>query len=159
MLDKRGDYQSDSYQGYYGQSSLGVIPGSGGDDRLDGKEQVLGIVLDSQPKAYPFSTLADVGIVNDVVGETPLLVVYDLASDTAIAFERAIDGRELTFRRSESNLALLEDEETGSQWRAFSGEAISGPLEGSTLRQNATTYAFWFAWSDFYTQTEVYSPE
>ncbi len=82
-----------------------------------------------------------------------------MASDTAIAFQRSVDGRELTFRPSSSNPALLEDEETGSVWTAFSGEAISGPLEGTSLRQNAATYAFWFAWSDFYTQTEVYSPD
>ena len=159
VLDKRGDYQSDSYQGYYGQSSNGVIPGSGGDDRLDGKELVLGIILDNQPKAYPFAVLAEVGFANDRVGETALLIVYDLASDTAIAFERVVDGRELTFRPSASDPALLVDEETGSVWSAFAGEAIDGPLEGSSLRQNAATYAFWFAWSDFYTQTEVYAPE
>ncbi len=159
VLDKRGDYQSDSYQTYYGQSSNGVIPGSGGDDRLNGKDLVLGVVLNNQPRAYPFSVLADVGIVNDSVGGTPILITYDLASDTAVAFERAIEGRELTFRGSTESAALLEDVETGSRWSAFTGEAIEGPLEGSQLQQTAATYAFWFAWSDFYTQTGVYAAD
>lgn len=159
VLDKRGDYQSDSYQGYYGQSSNGVIPGSGGDDRLAGKDLVLGVILNSQPRAYAFSVLAEVRIVNDSVGDTPILIAYDLASDTAVAFERTIEGRELTFRRSSESATLLEDVETGSRWSPFTGEAIEGPLEGSQLQQTAATYAFWFAWSDFYTQTGLYSPD
>ena len=53
----------------------------------------------------------------------------------------------------------MRDTETGSLWSGLSGAAIEGPLTGSALRQVPSFYSFWFAWSDFYVNTDVYQAE
>ena len=50
----------------------------------------------------------------------------------------------------------MVDLETGSRWNRLSGEAIDGPLSGTTLTRVPATNSFWFGWRDFYPQTTVY---
>ena len=158
VLDKSGAYGSDNYSSYYARSDSGVLGGSLSDDRLPAKELVLGVVIQRQTKAYPFTSLFTDPVINDSLGGSALLIVFDPRSTTAVAFDRGLEGRTLTFVQvaSETGEPLVEDTETGSVWSGLTGRAISGPLEGTELRQIAATYSFWFAWSDFYTQTEIY---
>ena len=54
---------------------------------------------------------------------------------------------------SEVDLILrVVDEETGSVW-LISGEAISGPLEGSSLDRVEHLDTFWFSWSTYQPDT------
>ena len=39
---------------------------------------------------------------------------------------------------------------------AFSGTAVKGELAGSNLTRIRSTYSFWFAWTDYYPDTELY---
>ena len=158
VLDKGGSCGSDDYSSYYNRSDSGVLGGSLSDDRLPAKELVLGLVIQRKTKAYPFTRLFTDPVINDSLGDSALLIVFDARSTTAIAFDRSLEGRTLTFVRvaSETGEPLVEDTETGSVWSGLTGRAISGPIEGTELRQIAATYSFWFAWSDFYTQTEIY---
>ena len=159
VLDKGGGYDRDSYGAYYGRGDRGVIPGSGGDPRLDGKALVLGVVAAATPKAYPFDSLASSAVVNDSVGGTAIAVFYDARSQTAVVMDRRLDGRELSFDlapQAEPGHLVVVDRETGTSWSALSSEALSGPLAGQRVTQLPATYAFWVAWSDFYTQTELY---
>jgi len=67
----------------------------------------------------------------------------------------------LTFRDSEVNslgVMLIEDQETESTWQAITGQAISGPMAWKTLHRLPSHYSFWFAWSDFHTDTELFEP-
>ena len=158
VLDKGGRYSSDSYAGYYAGSDRGVTGGALSDPRLPGKALVLGVVGGGQPKAYPFDSLSTLRVANDKLGDLDLVIVFDDRSTTAVAFERTIAGRVLTFdvlAPVEGDLQL-RDVETGSVWSGLTGQALEGPLAGGQLPQLPATYAFWFAWSDFYTQTEVY---
>ncbi len=157
VLDKGGGYRSDSYAGYYDRNDRGVIPGSGADDRLPGKALVLGLVIDDEPRAYTFDALSAVAVVNDRLGSLDTLVVFDARSTTAVAFDRSLDGRSLSFTAAAAGSLRLVDAETGSVWSALTGEAIAGALAGRTLRQLPATYAFWFAWSDFYRTTDLYT--
>ena len=50
---------------------------------------------------------------------------------------------------------LFEDRETGSRWNLF-GEAVSGPLAGTSLEPVIHGTYFWFAWAAFKPDTEVY---
>ncbi len=86
------------------------------------------------------------------------MVVYDDRTDTALAFDREVDGRLLSFELLDlaAGDVLLRDRETGSTWSGLSGEAIEGPLDGTQLVQQPSFYAFWFAWSDFYVNTGLY---
>lgn len=63
-------------------------------------------------------------------------------------WERALDGRTLTFRLIGINNQnfLMEDLETGSWWQQVTGEAISGPMQGRRLTQvlhDEVTFGLW----------------
>ena len=158
VLEKNGRYRSDSYAGYYAAGDQGVLGGFGDDDRLPVKALVLGLIVDDQPKAYPFAELLDNPVIHDRIGEQDLLVVSDGRSGTAVAFDRQVAGRLLTFELVEriSGDVLLRDLETGSIWAGLVGKAQEGPLAGTELRQIPAFYSFWFAWSDFYVNTALY---
>jgi hypothetical protein len=53
----------------------------------------------------------------------------------------------------------MRDEQTGSLWSGLDGKAAEGPLKGKRLAQVPSTYAFWFAWKDYYPETTVYGED
>lgn len=162
VLDKNGRYQSDSYNSYYADGSQGVLGGFGeGDDRLPAKALVMGLLVGDQPKAYPFRELERNPLVHDTIDGEELLVVYDDRSGTVVAFDRTVDGQTLTFEleRPIPGDLLLRDRETGSIWSGLGGMAQEGPLAGTRLTQLPSFYSFWFAWTDFYTRTDLYQAD
>lgn len=160
VLDKRGQYQSDTYEGYYTDRRAGVIGETIGDNRLKTKDLVVGVDLDGSTKAYPFSELEASPVVNDVLGRDNLLVFFDSGTGTALVYERTVGARALTFKlEGEANgiQTVLVDNETGSRWQAFTGRAIDGELKGETLERVLSHLSFWFAWTDWNPDTELYT--
>jgi hypothetical protein len=41
-------------------------------------------------------------------------------------------------------------------WDKATGMAISGELEGERLERLSSFVSFWFAWSDYHPETEIY---
>ena len=161
VLDKGGTYRTDSYEGYYRGGSAGILGESHKDDRLARKELVLGLDLEGTAKAYPFRVIAQAGVVNDLFDGIPVLVTFDPISESGAVFDRRLEGRTLTFdpvAPTGDGLPLLRDQETGSTWQGLTGRAIDGPLEGTALRRLPSHYSFWFAWSDFHPNTDLYLP-
>jgi hypothetical protein len=159
VLDKRGGYQFDSYEGYYAGGSAGILGESNKDNRLPGKELVLGAVHNGTARAYPFVAIAGQRVINDSFGDDDVVVAFDGSSETGAIFNRSVDGRTLTFEDSGANglgVMLIQDRETGSTWQAFTGQAIEGPMAGKTLDRLPSHYSFWFAWSDFHPDTELF---
>ena len=129
------------------------------------KELVLGICSDEETKAYPFATVPSRAVINDQVGDTELLVVFDQETATAIPYNRRVDDNVLTFYEVEEEEQLGEldlpefaDVETGSHWNML-GEAIAGPLEGSRLRQLPAYNSMWFGWASFWPNTQIWDGE
>lgn len=143
------------YESYYNNSRPGVIGETEQDDRLRTKEFVLGVEHAGQTVAYPYRVLNDQPVVNDQIGLTPILVVFNSESGAAVAFNRQInDGRTLTFiAQDEQNLI---DEETGSSWHAFKGVAVAGSLTGEKLEPLKYTLVFWFSWKDWYPDSRIF---
>jgi hypothetical protein len=127
-----------------------------GDPRLPDREEVLGIELRQRRKAYPISALRERSVVNDHVGNTPVLLVHTAESDMVTGFLRAHGGRALTFDRPKPGSPNLIDRETGSMWTSY-GECISGALKGTKLEPITPTPSFWFGWAQFFPDTEVFS--
>lgn len=50
----------------------------------------------------------------------------------------------------------MEDTLTGSTWRAISGECIEGELKGSQLEMLNGMTGFWYAWSRFYPNADLF---
>ena len=159
LLDKSGRYFADSYEGYYRSGSAGILGESNKDKRLPGKDLVLGIDLSGAAKAYPFGAMADRVVINDSFAGKAVVVTFDPVSETGAIFDRDVEGRTLTFQLlagTDDGLLLMKDQETGSTWQALTGRAISGQLAGNAMKQLPAHYSFWFAWSDFHPDTELY---
>jgi hypothetical protein len=149
----------DSYESYYLRSSAGVLGETHQDNRLYVKEFVVGVALDNEAKAYPFSQLNDEPVVNDELNGRALLVVFDAESATGAVYSREVEGRVLNFRlETPGGLegSRLVDEDTGTIWAAFTGEGLDGPLAGAQLERVKSTSSFWFGWKDWYPDTAIY---
>ena len=161
VLDQGRFPVTDAYGAYYRSPQLGIVGVETSDGRLGAKDEMLGVRLDDARKAYPFSSLARSPVVNDRLGETAVVVVFNLESIVAQVFRSTVDGRSLTFdpatERAPGVVLPMVDRETDTLWTGLTGEALSGPLAGARLEQLPSTPVFWFAWSDFYPQTEVWA--
>lgn|GEM_PF-1449247 len=161
-LDKRGRYQFDRYTGYYLGRDIGVTGETNYDTRLHSKALVVGVDIDGHTKAYPLSGLAKQPVVNDTVGGRDILVFLERGTDTALVYERQVDGRPLTFeiqREGVGTQALVRDLETSTTWTALTGVATDGPLQGTVLARIPSPLSFWFAWNDWNPETELFLTE
>ncbi|MCL1598835.1 MAG: DUF3179 domain-containing protein [Actinomycetia bacterium] len=88
-------------------------------------------------------------------GEASALDTSDIAEGrdvgTVGVFSPTVDGRELTFT-TEGDTFI--DDETSSEWNVF-GEAVSGPLSGTTLEPVVFVRTFWFSWAAFRPDTDL----
>ena len=144
----------DPYRSYYQSGNAGVLGEANRDKRLPTKELVIGLDHGSERIAYGFTNLRSEPIINDLYDGKPTLITYDALGQAAVAFDRAVDGRTLTFEPLEEN--TMKDTETGTVWSTLSGKALNGALVGEQLVQLPSFVAFWFSWSDFYPGTDVY---
>lgn len=118
-------------------------------DFLEDDEPVLEVVAGGAARAYPLGILLLHEIVNDRVGGVPVVVTFCPLCNTALAFERRVRGRTLSFA-STGNLRnsdlVMYDRETESWWQQLGGEALVGRLAGAELR---TVPARGVSWAQF----------
>ena len=112
-------------------------------------EPVIALELDGIARAYPLQVLVLHEVVNDTVAGRPVLISYCPFCNSAIAFDRVIDGRTLEFGvsgfLSKSDLIMF-DRETESWWQQLTGEAIVGDRTGQVLVALPSSI---IAWADF----------
>ena len=138
------------------------------DTRLPATERVVGVELDGEVMAYPFSAVAEQSVVNDTLAGTPIAVMHKAGTASALdsrtinegrdvgsvaVFRRKLDEQTLTFSANADGSFM--DAETGSTWNIL-GEATAGELKGSQLERVLSFDHFWFAWSAFYPETGLY---
>ncbi len=157
---------------YVGYDDVNVPPflyrGPPTPGRLPPVARVLALELNGETVAYPYETLAQARVVNDVVGGVAVVVLWTpgaaSALDTSIiadgravgaatAFRRELDGRVLTFRWQDGRVT---DVENGSAWDGL-GQAVSGELAGRQLEPVVAVNHFWFSWAAFKPETRVYT--
>ena len=134
------------------EKSIGPV-----DPRLQAGRLVHGIEVGGVAKAYVLPTDKERACFTDHVGETVLAVFWYAPTRSSVAFERALDGRQLTFFVDEISpeTAPFKDKETGTRW-SLAGRGIDGPLRGKELTWVPGVQAKWYAWSGEYPQTAVY---
>jgi len=161
-------YGANPYEGYSARVAPQFPIGQNLDGRYPALERVVGVSTGGQDKAYPFSVLSQEEVVNDVVGGVPVVVWWG-SPDTADALDRAlivnsqavgsalalspiVGGETLTFSAVGG---VFMDAETGSIW-SIVGVALDGPLEGTRLESVTHRNEFWFAWTAFFGDADVY---
>ena len=124
------------------------------DTCLPNYEEVIGIQIGNDYKAFPLPTLRKEPVVNDKVGLTPIVVVFAGKSGTTTAFSRLLNNRILTFH--EGSPGTIVDEETRSTWTPY-GKCIAGKLKGQKLEIVIPQPGLWFAWAELHPFTQIYS--
>jgi hypothetical protein len=100
---------------------------------LEATSPVMVIDIDDDVRAYPLAILTWHEIVNDVVGDVPVVVTYCPLCNSALVFDRTIEGPDgvelLDFGTSgrlfNSNLVMY-DRQHRNLWTQFEGEGIVG---------------------------------
>ena len=103
---------------------------------LAGREPVIALEIDGDARAYPLQIMTWHEIVNDVVGGHPVAVTFCPLCNSAVAYDRRVDGRVLEFGTSGMlyrSALVMYDRQTESLWAHFDGLAIRGPLTGERL--------------------------
>ena len=147
----------DHYLDYYVGPSAGILGQSNRDDRLVGKDLVVGIAGAESQRAYAHKHLTKARVLNDTFEGADIVVTLDLNSGSTGVFDRSLDGNLLTFVHG-PDPEEMTDVETQSSWSKLSGIATGGEFAGKRLTPFPFFNAFWFGWSDFYPNTELYDP-
>ena len=165
-----GYTRSYGYNPYGGYDTIGESPFlflGEEDSRLAAMERVVTVALDGVDVAYPLSVLSELGVINDRQSGGDLVVFWAAGTSSALGnsviaqgadvgatgvFDPNLEGQMLTFRWEDG---LILDEQTGSTWNVL-GQAIDGPLAGSSLAPIVHGDHFWFAWAAFKPETIIY---
>ncbi len=130
-----------------------------GDDRLPSNALVVGVEAGGEFAGFTLQYLqATGGVLNTMVGDAPVLVMYDALSQTGIAFSRTLNSQTLDFdvANPPGGAITVVDRQTGSRWNVF-GKAIDGPLSGESLPFAPSLISEWYGWSAYHPQTALFS--
>lgn len=119
------------------------------DEWLEDIEPVILVQVGDDARAYPIQIIVWHEIINDVVGEQPVVVTFCPLCNTAITFNATVDGQVLDFgttgRLRYSNL-IMYDRPTESWWTQATGEAVVGEMTGTRLEFLPAPI---ISWADF----------
>ncbi len=124
------------------------------------KERLLGVTVGETARAYPLPALAKAPLVNDSVGETPVLIAYTADTETALAWHRRVGDRVLRFEDAggEGDARRIRDLETGSTWSPLTGEALSGKLAGERLTAITGIPSYAYGWRTYFPRSSWWKP-
>ena len=118
---------------------------------LDPDEPVIAVESGGEARAYPLQILIWHEIANDVLGGTPISVTFCPLCNSAIVFDRRLDGAVLDFgttgRLRRSDLVMY-DRQTETWWQQLTGAGIIGEHAGRELVRLPAAVV---AWNDFHT--------
>ncbi len=164
----RQSYGVNPYVGYSSSQRPFLFNGDI-DDQLPALSRVIGVDTDDGARAYPFAEAQELGVINDVIGDTPVVVFaggetadaldeqvigISEAIGTALALDPVVDSEVLTFSPGPESGSFTDDQ-TGSTWTIV-GLAIDGPLAGTQLNTVVHRNEFWFAWQAFFGADSVF---
>lgn len=168
ITGKDRPYGENPYVGYDSSERPFLYEGDF-DDRLLPTEHVLAGLVGGTAVAYPFSVLAQKGVINDMVGDEEVVAFWQDGTVSAMdnqvidesrvigsaaLYSRVLEGQVLTFQLGEDG--KIYDDQTSSTWNVF-GRAVEGELVGNQLRREIAGPHFWFAWVAFRPDTALYT--
>ena len=116
---------------------------------LADQEAVVVVPIDADARAYPAQILIWHEIVNDIVGGVPIAITYCPLCNSAVAYERTVNGVTTTFGTSGmlyDSALVMYDRATESLWTHYDGRAVVGVLAGVELDRVPAPL---MAWGDF----------
>jgi len=113
------------------------------------RELVFGVATACASKAFLAGVVVSAGLIQDRVGEDPVLLLVGPDNLSVRAFRVPVN---TTFLR---NGKTITDAETSSVWN-FSGCATQGSRTGERLEALGVVRQYWFDWRLYHPATEVY---
>jgi hypothetical protein len=128
---------------------------------LQPQSPVVAVQRDGIARAYPLAILTRHEIVNDQFGAVPVAVTFCPLCNSAVVFDRRVNGETLRFGVSgllrHSDLVMWDDK-TQSWWQQLSGEGIVGYYTGTQLEVYASQVVGFGAFAEQYPDGQVLSP-
>ncbi len=133
-------------------------------DYLVATDEVFGVAINGDIRAYPLRIMGWHEMFNDVIGGVPLALAYCTLCGSGILYETKLSGfdKPLVFGSSgflyRSN-KLMFDRHTLSLWNQFTGKPVAGPLVNSSieLKTRPVTITTWAEWLKKHPDTKVLS--
>ena len=155
-------YGRNPYAGYDDINSHPFLFIGDPDGALPPMARVVGLILeDGTGGAFSLDLLQENQVLNEGVGENPVVLFWKAGTASALdsgsisngrdvgatgVFDPVIDQEILTF--TPLGEGIFQDQQTGSTWNIF-GRALDGPLAGTQLTPLPHHDTFWFAWAAF----------
>lgn len=161
-------YGENPYAGYDNPDSFPFLFRGTVDERAAAMQRVVGVAVDEAARAWQLEALSRgaATATNDVLGETPIVVLWKAGQSSALESSRVVSGRDvgsvgvfspvvddeqLTFTADGERFV---DEQTGSAWD-ITGQAVDGELAGTQLEKIPHLDTFWFAWATYQPETDL----
>jgi hypothetical protein len=154
-----------AYGDYFSNEST-MFPVWQRSQELQDKSRIYALHLDGVPKAYAIEKLVDEQVVNDMLGETPLVLVAQRGTvevegtNLRVGPVKYSSGGEVrAFQRGDhifspgSSSGTVLDEQ-GNIWQVTE-EALIGPNDETAPRLSGHL-AYWFGWFAFFPKTLIY---
>lgn len=131
------------------------------ENKVSAKKIIIGVAINGYAKAFPIEVIGYHHQVRDTIGGEPLMITYCTVCRTGRVFSPIVNNKLENFRLvgMDHYNAMFEDETTKSWWRQVNGEAIAGPLLGTTLTEVPSEQMSLQAWMDRYPNTLVMQPD
>ena len=131
---------------------------------LNDNDRVVGVVIQEESRAYPLKILNHHEIINDRIGETPIVVTYCPLCDSAAVFDRRTPLGEREFGVSgllyNSNVLMYDrGGQTESLWSQVKAQGVTGPAAGQKLKALPMELTTWSDWRTRNPQTKVVSDQ
>lgn len=139
-------------------SSVSFIPAAAS---IDKSKLVIGVTVNGEAKAYPIQLIGYHHQVMDTVGNEPVIITYCTVCRTGRVYSTLVNGRHESFRLvgMDHFNAVFEDETTKTWWQQATGEAIAGPLKGSSLREIPSRQLTIDSWTRQFPNSTVMAPD
>jgi len=120
-------------------------------------DDVIGLVMNGEARAYPWWVLDNHHVANDLVGGRPVVISMCEMCSSALAFDPVLDGRRLIFKVTHVYMGTtaFTDRQTKSVWSPYFGRAITGTLRGRSLELLPAQQMHWDVWQRRHPDTLV----
>jgi hypothetical protein len=117
-------------------------------DSLSWKEKswVIGVQQGKKTKAYDWNKLLELRIINDKIGDVPVVVVLSDDNQSFVVYERA--------KKSQIFSITSDTLRSGTEAYDFSGKRLS--TDSLSLRRIPAYQEYWHSWRTFHPETDVF---
>ena len=155
QYEPEDDNQSIYYE--YRANPEPIFPVWDRDDRLEAKDEVLGLSIDDKHRAYPIAQIQERRLINDLVNGVSVVVLGSSISSEARAYRTQGTEFSLADDSDKAFPRTLLDRD-GNEWSVADTSLVK--LSDPTVTRPAipANVSFWFGWYTFHPDTQVFVP-